>query len=110
MTTIFKEGVPDDPCSQAMLHGRKIYDETSKVHWGVEPVVITSTSDGKHMQGSKHYDVPRNAEDYRFPAKFKAWIAELRAKLGTNYDVVIEKDHIHVEVDIKSPELGSDKP
>jgi hypothetical protein len=60
---------------------------------------VTSANDGKHMDTSYHYknlaldlrinDVPESA----WP-KLKD---ELQDQLGSEYQVILEKDHIHVE-------------
>lgn len=77
------------------------------------PFVITSLCDGKHMEGSKHYE--GNAFDFRLPSRYTGKAssdievhAELSAALGRSYDVVLEKDpdhmenaHLHVEFDPK---------
>lgn len=65
------------------------------------PCVITSALDGAHMPGSRHYyglaldfrtrDVP--------DAVLAGVVEELRERLGPQYDVVREADHLHVEFD-----------
>lgn len=65
--------------------------------------VITSITDGKHMKKSLHYqgeamdlrtrNVPK---DQHIPL-----VNTLKGALGSEYDVVYEKDHIHVEYDPK---------
>ena len=68
-----------------------------------EGMVITSVTDGKHGRGSKHYsgygiDIrTRNMK----PLRQKACTQELKANLGSDFDVVLEKDHIHLEYDPK---------
>ena len=65
--------------------------------------VVTSVMDGKHMDGSKHYT--GHAVDLRvrsLPAALRVEIADdLRRRLGAEFYVVIEPDHIHVEFDPK---------
>lgn len=67
-------------------------------------LVITSALDGKHSRGSLHYS--GNAIDLRTRHVSRddaETIAdELRAALGAQYDVVLEKDHIHVEFQPKA--------
>ncbi len=64
-------------------------------------VVITSGTDGKHMRQSKHYD--GNALDIRtvnIPRTARApYLAQLRVRLGEDYDVIDEGNHIHIEYD-----------
>ena len=67
-------------------------------------LVITEIAGGVHMKGSLHYEglaadlrtsmVPRE----RLPSL----VAALRRKLPRYWDVVLEKDHIHVEYDTRS--------
>lgn len=76
-----------------------------------EWAIITSANDGHHKAGSLHY--VNLAVDLRLPggltAKGKArdpnlvvnFAMTLRAYLGDDFDVVIEKNHIHVEYDPK---------
>ena len=64
-------------------------------------VVITSGTDGQHMVGSKHYS--SEALDLRISnipvLDLPLYVERLRARLGHDYDVVLESDHIHVEFD-----------
>ena len=65
--------------------------------------VITSLTDGKHRENSLHYkglavDLrTRNIQkDQKIPL-----INTLRSEIGENYDVVLEKTHVHIEYDPK---------
>ena len=73
-------------------------------------VVVTSGNDGKHMDTSLHYknlaldfrtghnwDAPLMSED-----EARELCEELKARLGMGFDVVLEKDHAHVEYDPKT--------
>ena len=66
-----------------------------------QELVITSIEDGRHMEGSKHYT--GEALDLRtryFTEEEKRKAAEeLANALGSDYDVVVEGDHIHCEYD-----------
>jgi len=69
-----------------------------------QDVVITSGIDGVHREGSKHYSL--NAIDVRtnnFPtAKSKLIFQDsVKVRLGPDYDVVLEPDHLHIEYDPK---------
>lgn len=69
------------------------------------PFVITSGTDGTHITGSLHYS--GNAMDLRrwdLDAKGKTGLAvsQLESALGSNFDVVLESNHIHVEFDPKT--------
>lgn len=64
---------------------------------------ITSCTDGKHKQGSKHY--VGNAVDFRvrdLPIVLKSVIVtDLKESLGAQFDVIDEGTHIHIEYDPK---------
>jgi hypothetical protein len=69
---------------------------------------ITSANDSKHGEGSLHF-VDR-ALDIRikniigvieFPFAARGWAERMQIALGDDYDVLLEKDHIHVEYDPK---------
>jgi pyruvate-formate lyase-activating enzyme len=63
-------------------------------------LVITSTYEGNHGEGSLHY-----ADDAIDMRKIEARPIDgedkIKEKLGKDYDVVLERDHIHVEYDPK---------
>ncbi|RLC84240.1 MAG: hypothetical protein DRI93_03245 [Aquificota bacterium] len=69
--------------------------------------VITSTYEGNHSPSSLHY--ANLAVDIRLPKKLSpAEITqELRDALGSDYDVVLERDHIHIEYDPKRGVINS---
>jgi len=64
-------------------------------------LVITSVSEGKHKRASKHYT--GYAMDIRTHNLLdpKAAADEIRQSLGTDFDVILEVDHIHIEFDPK---------
>lgn len=66
-------------------------------------LVVTSTNDGKHMKNSFHYkDLAFDMRIWYLSAsERKEIIAKARKKLGKDYDIVLEKTHIHVEYDKK---------
>jgi hypothetical protein len=75
--------------------------------FGFQPT-ITSSMDGVHMDGSKHYD--GLAEDYRtkdIPDSLKhPMFNEVRNILGNDYQVIFEyenepNEHLHIEYDPK---------
>ena len=67
------------------------------------PCVITSASDGKHGPNSLHYK--GLALDLRTsslkPEQQSSVHLALQAALGSQFDVVLEDDHIHLEFDPK---------
>lgn len=85
----------------AMEHARRIIAQIWARH-GFR-LTVTSGLDGSHSAQSKHY--LGLAEDYRtrdVPRIVVAQMAaEIRADLGSDYDVVVESDHLHVEYDPK---------
>lgn len=62
-------------------------------------LVVTSGKDGTHGKNSLHYE--GKAVDLRTWNVLDALVKQLKAHLGPNYDVVLEKDHIHIELDPK---------
>ena len=63
--------------------------------------VITSARDGKHMANSLHYvgkaiDLRTN---FFSPLQRPEFHFELLSALGSDYDVVLEKTHVHLEFD-----------
>ena len=80
---------------------RKKQNEIARIVWSIEKeeLVITSTYEGTHSEGSLHYaDL---AEDIRRHKKGQEVRDELKNKFGMDYDVVLEDDHIHIEYDPK---------
>ena len=66
-----------------------------------EELVITSTFEGTHGEGSLHYC--NDAVDVRVPDRHGITAKrDLKIGLGKEYDVVLEGTHIHVEYDPKS--------
>jgi len=58
-------------------------------------LVITSTYEGNHSAGSLHY--ANQAYDIRFPINDPDRIfRRIKKTLGSNFDVIWEKDHIHI--------------
>lgn len=61
-----------------------------------EELIVTSALEGVHMAASLHY--VGAAVDLRLPAKRRQQIARnIRERLGGDYDVVLERSHIHIE-------------
>jgi len=93
----FKTGVPED------LHINMVRLLPIIDHITVEvcrrTAIITSTTDGKHMPGSLHYK--GLAVDLRIrdlaPDEQKRYYNDLKFALSKLCDVILEKDHIHVE-------------
>lgn len=64
-------------------------------------LIITSVTDGKHSIGSKHYT--GYAIDLRIwhmsDSQIKIFTNFFQKNFDKNYDLVLEKDHIHIEYD-----------
>ena len=67
-------------------------------------LTVTSTRDGKHMHGSKHYtDEAFDTRIWGMNKKIRQEIiSECKMILGPNYDIIDEGDHLHFEYDIKT--------
>ena len=66
------------------------------------PFVITSVMEGTHKRASLHY--VGCAADVRLPPQDAVSIvAEAKAALGDDFDVILEGDHVHVEFQAKTP-------
>lgn len=110
----FKPGVDFSKSSseiwRALFIAEEVYDDHDLI------CVVTAGQDGKHKEKSKHYlDNPRPFSD-AFDLRTRQMsletaqqiVVELRARLGRDYDVVLELDkltgrphHIHLEYDPK---------
>jgi len=92
-----KKGVKIQGISNEMLLGLFVADQVYQEH-GYE-LTITSVIDGRHSKTSLHYsgnggdlrtrDIP---EDDREPIR-----ASIKERLGIDFDVILESDHIHME-------------
>lgn len=88
---------------QGMHTTAKVYESL-----GLE-LTITSVCDGEHKAGSKHYSglafdcrTWRNEKGDQMSIASKAFLRSLLKKaLGEDWDVVIEKTHVHIEYDPK---------
>lgn len=96
----FKDGVSVDGIKKETIALIVILNTYFELRIGKE-LVVTSCTDGKHMKGSKHYS--GYAIDIRIRhltaseiSKLIAWFKSLHER---EYDMVVEKDHIHVEYD-----------
>ena len=77
----------------------KIWDaiKIERKVWPEEELVITSTSEGVHLDFSKHYQ--HKAIDKRYRNIDPQKVAEFRELLGPGYDVIVGKGYIHIEWD-----------
>jgi predicted RNA polymerase sigma factor len=91
-TTLFKE-----PVVRAMNVASRVFGKHDKIAW------VTCLEEGKHMKGSLHYKGLAVDFRRRFLTKEQVPLiaGQMAAILGADYDVVVKKDHIHVEYDPK---------
>jgi hypothetical protein len=67
-------------------------------------VCITSGIDGKHSTTSLHFQLAAldvRTRTFRTLADKRAFAQAVREELGKDYDVVLERTHLHVEFDPK---------
>lgn len=84
--------------SWQMFHAA-IVAETVYKKYGVE-AVITSAKDGKHSEKSLHYQgLALDLRTWNLGGREAQAAGEIRRTLGPEYDVVLEKDHLHIEWD-----------
>jgi hedgehog signaling domain-containing protein len=96
---LFKDGV-DLALAPKIARALPAIDRVYRAIAGHEPT-ITSGCDGQHMTTSLHYAglaVDVRTRDVA-PDKIEALRRALADALGDAYDVVVEKDHIHIEYD-----------
>lgn len=104
-----KEGASIENVSWRMWYAALVAEPIWKKR-GAE-LVITSGRDGRHGPGTLHYCVEGKYTDgigraldlrtFNLMGAEAEAAKELKAALGPDYDVVLEKDHIHVEYDPK---------
>ncbi len=86
-----------------LMWGAIIVEECLAITAPEVACVITAGIDGQHMKDSLHYT--GKALDFRtrdlFSGQQQIWVALCEEKLGPCWDVVLEKDHLHVEYDPK---------
>lgn len=94
-STVNLEGV------QWQMFKAAIVAERIWASFGAE-LVITSANDGKHLPHSFHYKgLALDLRTYNLHGRERMAAQELAIALGEEYDVVLEKDHIHLEHDPK---------
>jgi hypothetical protein len=98
----FKKGVKINGAKPEIVLCIMVCDSVYK-KYGKE-LVITSVTDGKHSSGSLHY--PGFAIDTRTRVFTKEELPlvkkDLQDALTDEFDVVLEKDHFHIEFQPKS--------
>jgi len=67
----------------------------------VYTMIITSGNDSVHMKGSKHYinaAIDIRSNDMK---QISNTVTAIKLVLGKNYDIIFERNHIHIEFDAK---------
>lgn len=88
-------------CLFSIIIVKEVFDEEGVEFW------IASADDSGHSKGSKHYigdayDVrTRNMAGGYLGSQAQRIYQKLRTRLAPCYDVVLEKDHLHIEYDPK---------
>lgn len=84
-------------CLLAMMVAEGLYKENG---YGLR---ITSICEGKHSRGSLHYVGQAFDCGIRLPPNAPQMLRnELKKRLGAEFDVVLESNHIHVEYQPKT--------
>jgi len=101
---LIKQGVDISRLKRAIRRSLCVVAKIFRKH-GYE-LVITSTYDGTHSPCSLHY--ANDAYDVRITTgkKRNMIYEEIKEALGDDYDVILEKTHLHIEFD---PSHGGDK-
>lgn len=98
----FKQGVSVNGIKQQTIALIALLN-TYFVFYIGKPFVVTSCTDGKHKKGSKHYD--GLAIDIRTRhlnvTEINNLVLWFKSRHDKQFDMVVEKDHIHVEYDPK---------
>ncbi len=98
-----KEGASIRGLGVEMLFATLIVEQVLKENGS--PCIITSGTDGEHSRGSEHYK--GDAMDYRIwylrKDQLEQVVLVMKKRLGSDFDVVLEPTHIHVEFDPKTP-------
>ncbi len=93
-----KDGASVQGVQWQMFHAALVAEQVYK-KFGAE-CVITAGTDGKHMEGSLHYKgCALDIRTWNVAGRELQVKVELQQKLGKDYDVVLEKDHVHIEWD-----------
>lgn len=74
--------------------------------YGSEQCVITSWRDGKHSQHSCHntgFAVDLRIWYFPKDTNLQHVVQTIRDRLNRHFDVILEKDHIHIEFQPESP-------
>lgn len=101
-----KPGVPLDDLTCEMRIAIRVFYEIYRALG--KKLVVTSTTDGMHTQGSLHFS--GNAADLRIwgltPKTLEKIVSTAKVELGQAYYILLEKSHIHVQFDRQFAKKG----
>lgn len=101
MAIEFKGSVRSDGIKPEASHIIVIAHRVFVRFLGEDVMTVTSITDGTHSPNSLHYGglaVDIRTRDLSNEQK-STLVAEMKKALGTDYDVVLESTHLHVEYD-----------
>jgi hypothetical protein len=96
-----KKGVTCSKVQPQLLLALQIINSVFTQH--ICELTITSLDDGVHKKDSKHYlglACDCRTRDLKIRTLIDI-VEDLRNTLGEDFDVVVEKDHLHIEYDPK---------
>ena len=94
----FKKGVKINGIRAEIVIALMIAQETVRTYNVHYRLTVTSVTDGQHGNGSLHYvgaAADLRINDMMFDVN--NYVESLKIALKENYDVILEKDHIHIE-------------
>ena len=97
-----KDGVSVNGLKPECIIALSICNEVYK-NYGID-MVITSGTEGKHSKNSLHYvgfafDLRTN--NIQYTSDVNLIVKDIKDALTDEYDIVLEKDHLHIEFQIK---------
>jgi hypothetical protein len=93
-----KDGVSLQDVSWRMFHAAVVAEKVYATY-GAE-LVITSANDGKHGDKTLHHKgLALDLRTWNLGGREMQVASDLAKALGNDYDVVLERDHIHLEWD-----------
>jgi len=96
----FKEGVQltaTEAINKILCTADFVYGALGVACW------VTAGRDGQHMKESKHYTneaLDLRIRDFKLE-DLQSVVQSLQKRLGQDFDVVLEHDHLHIEFDPK---------
>ena len=71
-----------------------------------QDMVVTSITEGTHGKGSLHYvgfAFDLRTRNFQYPKDIDLVVKDMREYLTEEFDIIIEKDHLHIEFQVKQP-------